>query len=178
MVTKDLPTIEPPVWQNHRVIESRQYGPSLWMRGEVIENEESPFSNLENRILWYRHEFNTTLQNWESTYIVIKRPEFEERSVSESSLMLDTLISSDETVEVKKRQYQSLIESLVWHQEPEAENIRRRTAVLYFECEREIEDAKRTRLHRIQADVAHGVSLSEEEKEEYRILADYFEQEH
>lgn len=178
MVIKDLSMIEPPVWQNHKVIESKQYGPSLWLRGEVIENEDNLPLNLVDRTLWYRHEFNTSLQIWEGTYLGVKRPEFVERSINEASSMLDTLIGSDETVEVKKSQYQSLLESLAWHQEPETKNLRRRAMVLYAQCENQIEDTKRTRLHKIQANVARGVFLSEAEKEEYRILADYFEQEH
>ncbi len=178
MVIKDLSMIEPPVWQNHRVIESIQYGPSLWMRAEVIENEDDLPLNLVDRALWYHHEFNTYFQKWQGTYLGVKRPEFVERSISEASSMLDTLIGSDETVEVKKSQNQSLLESLAWHQEPETKNLRRRTMVLYAQCEDQIEDAKRTRLHKIQANVARGVSLSEAEKEEYRALADYFEREH
>ncbi len=175
--SNDLPTIEPPVWQNHRVIESKQYGPSLWMRAEVIEDVDENHSNLEERTVWYRHEFNSTQQKWQGTYLGVKRPEFEERSVSEVSSMLDTLISSDETAEFKKQQYQSLLVSLAWHQEPETDNLRCRTAMLYFECERKIEDTKRARLHKIQADAARGLSLSKVEIDEYRTLADYFERE-
>lgn len=177
---QERPSLSPPEFPGRQVLESTQFGPALWLRAEATDEDASDRlpPHLQGRTLWYRYEYSTKLRQWRVEYLGTGRPDFLERSTQEVASMVESLASSEEKPAAKVDVYRSLLESLAWNQTPEAVELRRTIEGLCARCQEDVEHSMRATLDAMVAACAQGLVLSTAQKEEYRLLTEYFSREH